>query len=185
MSGNYTLIRSRRRTLALEMKPDGSLTVRAPLLTPEKTIEAFVAAHADWIARHRAALPPPAPEPTPEETAALRRKAAEILPGRVAFFAAKMGLTPASVRITSARRRFGSCSSRGGLCFSCYLMRYPPEAVDYVVVHELAHLRHPDHSPAFHALVEKFLPDAKERRRMLKGPGAQGAANREQGTGNR
>ena len=79
-----------------------------------------------------------------------------------------MDLTPASVKITSARTRFGSCSGKNSVCFSWYLMRYPDEAIDYVVVHELAHLRHHDHSPAFYALVERYLPDWRERMRLLK-----------------
>jgi predicted metal-dependent hydrolase len=72
------------------------------------------------------------------------------------------------VKITAARKRFGSCSGRNGLCFSLYLMQYPPEAIDYVVVHELAHITHKNHSPAFHSLIARYLPDHKARRAMLK-----------------
>ena len=115
--------------------------------------------------------PPPRPEPTAKEIEALRTAAKAYLPARVEHYAAIMGLTPASVKITSAKRRFGSCSGRNGICFSLYLMQYPPEAIDYVVVHELAHIRHKNHSAAFHALVAKYLPDHKARRAMLKGAG--------------
>ena len=79
-----------------------------------------------------------------------------------------MGLTPTQIRITSARRRFGSCSSEGHICYSWRLMQYAPEAIDYVIVHELAHLKHMNHSPAFYALVAKYLPDHKARRALLK-----------------
>ena len=79
-----------------------------------------------------------------------------------------MGLVPSGVKITSARTRFGSCSGKNGLCFSWRLMQYPPEAIDYVVVHELAHIRHHDHSPAFYALVGQYLPDWEARVKLLK-----------------
>ena len=99
---------------------------------------------------------------------ALRQRAGEVLPGKVAHYAAIMGVVPASVKITAARTRFGSCSGKNSLCFSLYLMRYPEAAIDYVVVHELAHIRHHDHSPAFYAEVARVMPDYKERARLLK-----------------
>ena len=99
---------------------------------------------------------------------ALRRLAAEVIPQRVAVYSAVMGLTPAGVRITDAKKRFGSCSGQNRLCFSWRLMQYPPEAVDYVVVHELAHIRHHNHSPAFYALVARYMPDYRERQALLR-----------------
>ena len=98
----------------------------------------------------------------------IRTPVKEILPQRTAFWSARMGLSPTQIRITSARRRFGSCSSEGHICYSWRLMQYPPEAIDYVIVHELAHLKHMNHSPAFYALVAKYLPDHKARRALLK-----------------
>ena len=79
-----------------------------------------------------------------------------------------MGLRPAGITITGARTRFGSCSSKRRISFSFRLMQYPPEAIDYVVVHELAHLRHMNHSAQFYALIEQYMPDYKVRRAMLK-----------------
>ena len=149
----------------------GELIVRAPIKMSEREIEKFIAEHNAWIEKHLATLPLPRPEPTAEAIEALRTAAKAYLPARVEHYAAIMGLTPASVKITSAKRRFGSCSGRNGLCFSLYLMQYPPEAIDYVVVHELAHIRHKNHSAAFHALVARYLPDHKARRAMLKGAG--------------
>ena len=72
-------------------------------------------------------------------------------------YSAIMGLVPNEIKITSAKKRFGSCSGRGTVCFSKYLCLYPDSAIEYVVVHELAHLKHLDHSKSFHALVEKYL----------------------------
>lgn len=169
---DYTLIRSSRRTMALEITRDGRLLVRAPQRASQAVIDRFVASHADWIAAHlekqrqRAQAHPPL---TDDEIAALRQKARDILPGRVAHYAEWMGVTPTGVKITGAKTRFGSCSAKNSLCFSLYLMAYPDAAIDYVVVHELAHIRHKNHSPAFYAEVAKVMPDYRERRKLLKG----------------
>ena len=169
---DYTLIRSRRRTMALEITRDGRIIVRVPQRTPQSVIDRFVASHTDWIAthlqkqQHRAENHPPLSE---AEIAALRQKAREILPDRVAHYAALMGVAPTGIKITSAKTRFGSCSSKNSLCFSLYLMAYPEAAIDYVVVHELAHIRQKNHSPAFYAEVAKVMPDYKERLKLLKG----------------
>ena len=104
---------------------------------------------------------------TAEQAQALREEALRVLPERVRHFAARMGVSPASVRVTAARTRFGSCSSQGHICFSWRLMQYPPEAIDYVVVHELAHLRYMNHGAEFYALIARYLPDWKARRALL------------------
>ncbi len=171
MKLDFTLCRSRRKSMALQLNREGDLTVRAPLRVTRQQAEEFVLAHRDWIetqrrrlAEHRAAHP----EPTPEEEARLRALARERLPQRVAHYAALMGVKPTGIKITSARSRFGSCSSKNSLCFSWRLMAYPPEAVDYVVVHELAHILHKNHSPAFYACIARILPDHTRRRALLK-----------------
>ena len=79
-----------------------------------------------------------------------------------------MGLTPTGIKITAARKRYGSCSGKNSLCFSCFLMRCPEEAIDLVVVHELCHIRVKNHSAAFYALLAQYLPDYKERKKLLK-----------------
>ena len=168
---DYTLVRSRRKTLAIEVTREGNLVVRAPLRCPQKTIDSFVAGRRDWIEAalqrqsQRLAAHPPLTE---SEIESLRQQAKAYLPGRVAIWAQRMGLAPAAVKITSAHTRFGSCSSKNSLCFSLYLMQYPPEAIDAVVVHELCHMRHRDHSPAFYAEVERWLPDYREREKLVR-----------------
>ena len=167
----YEIIRSRRRTVALEVTREGRVLVRAPLRMPQSEIEQFAASHAAWLERAQArvqARQKAYPPLTDAQIAALRQRAEEVLPGKVAHYAAIMGVVPASVKITAARTRFGSCSGKNSLCFSLYLMRYPEAAIDYVVVHELAHIRHHDHSPAFYAEVARVMPDYKERARLLK-----------------
>ena len=167
----YEIVRSRRRTVALEVTREGRVLVRAPLRMTQGEIDRFVAAHADWLEKTRAkvaARQAAHPPLTEAEIAALRQRAKEMLPGKVAHYAAIMGVVPTSVKITAAKSRFGSCSGKNGICFSLYLMQYPEEAIDYVVVHELAHIRHHDHSPAFYAEVAKVMPDYRARMKLLK-----------------
>ena len=167
----YILKRSRRKTLALQINRKCEIIVRAPLHLSKKKIDEFVAAHDEWIENNLAKISAENaknPEPTAEEIAELRRRAKEYLPERTAYFAKIMGVEYTSVKITSAKTRYGSCSGKNGICYSLYLMQKPQEAVDYVVVHELAHTVHHNHSPLFYQLIEKYMPDYKERNRLLK-----------------
>ena len=168
----YTLIRSTRRTLGLEITRQCEVVVRAPMRCSQRDIDRFVAEHREWIQKkialqQRRAAARAAMEPTAEEEAEYRRRAAELLPQRVAYYAPRMGVTPTGVKITSARTRFGSCSGKNSLCFSWQLMLYPPEAIDYVVVHELAHIRHHNHSRDFWAFVASVMPDYRARQMLL------------------
>ena len=171
MNHSYRLIRSSRKTLALEVSSEGEVIVRAPNKTPAVTIEAFVQSHEAWLERalaRQAERQTRHPAPSPEEIEKYRKQANALLPERVAHFANIMGVTPTGVRITGAKKRFGSCSPKNALCFSLYLMQYPPDAIDYVVVHELAHIVHHNHSASFWATVEAYMPDYKRRRALLK-----------------
>ena len=105
-------------------------------------------------------------------TAWYRQQAHIILPIRVAQYAGTSGLgTPVRLRITSARTRWGSCGSKGSINFSWRLVMAPLPVIDYVVVHELAHLKELNHSKAFWALVKGVLPDYKGRHRWMKNNG--------------
>ncbi len=141
--------------------------VRAPRHCPERLIEQFVADHQAWLEKQLAAFRPQKAYP-PEEIEALRAKAMAALPGRVAFFAPRMGVAPKSLKITGARCRYGSCSTKGGICFSLFLMERSGREIDYVVVHELAHLKQHNHGPAFYREIERILPDYRERIKELK-----------------
>lgn len=174
MEHPYTLIRSpRRKTLSICVKQDLTVEVRAPSRMPQREIEGFVQANQSWIAAHIAqqrSRNAAARTVTPEEEALLRQQAKAFLPQRVAHFSQQMGLMPTGFRVTGARTRLGSCSGKNSLNFSFRLMAYPPEAIDYVVVHELAHIRHKNHGPAFYQLIARYLPDYKERLAILKDP---------------
>ena len=169
---SYELIRSRRRTLALEITRDCRVLVRAPLRLSQAKIDAFVESHAAWIQTHleqqRQRMTSAPPPPTEADITALKAKARAILPGKVAYWSEKMGIRPTGLKITAARKRYGSCSGKNSLCFSCFLMDCPEEAIDLVVVHELCHIRHKNHGPAFYALLESVLPDHWQRKQLLK-----------------
>lgn len=168
---DYTLIRSARRTLAIQVKPDGQVVVRAPQRVTKRRIEEFIACHEDWIIRAKAkALKAQenARTYTDEERRAGIEAAKAYIPQRTAYFAERMGVTYGRITIREQRTRWGSCSSKGNLNFNWKLMLMPREILDYVVVHELAHRREMNHSAAFWAVVEAEMPDYRERRRMLK-----------------
>lgn len=168
---NYTLVRSNRKTLCVSITPAGEVVVRAPQRLVKREIDRFVAVHAEWIAAHVEMARLRAekyPEPDEAERAALIERAKAVLPPLVEKHARSMGVSPAGLKITGARKRFGSCSGKNSLCFSLYLMRYPMEAIEYIVVHELAHILEKNHGPAFYAVVAEEMPDYKARAALLK-----------------
>lgn len=174
------VIRSKRKTLSLEVTAEGVVIVRAPLRLPDSTIERFIASRRDWIEKHLSRPRPGMVSFSADEEAGLRKEAQRQLPELIIRYGQLLGVSPASVRVTRARKRFGSCSARGGVCFSFRLFAYPREAVEYVVAHELAHLKQLNHSPAFHRLLGEIMPDYKQRARLLKQPPAHGS---DSGTG--
>lgn len=97
-----------------------------------------------------------------------RRRAEELLAPRVAYWTQHTGLRVQKISYGNASTRWGSMSSRGALRLNTALVHLPPHMADYVIVHELAHLRHPDHSPAFHACVRAILPQADRIRQEMK-----------------
>lgn len=169
---DYTVKYSKRKTIALEITKEAKLFVRAPMQAGKRDIEQMINKHARWIGKHleaqkkRVLTQPPL---TPDEQEELKIRAKNVIPARVAYFGHLMGLTPEGITITGAEKRFGSCSPKNRLSFSWRLMRYPEAAVDYVVVHELAHILHKNHGPLFYALIETYLPDYRDRQKLLKG----------------
>ena len=162
------VVRTDRKTLALMVRKNGKLEVRAPLHTTEEHIAAFVQAHEDWARKHVARVLDSPPPQTEEDIAALKAQARAVLPGKAAHYGAILGLQPSAIRITETRSRYGSCSSRKVISFSCFLLLCPEEAIDYVVVHELCHRKQMNHSPLFWAEVERALPNYKELGKELR-----------------
>ncbi len=167
---DYELIRSERKSLALQLKPDGSLLVRAPRRMALRSIERFVRVHWDWVERQREkrAARPAVESMTAEELAALKRKARPVFLARAAYYAPLVGVHYERLTVRSQRSKWGSCSARGGLNFNCLLLLAPPAVLDYVVVHELCHLLEMNHSPRFWAEVRRILPDYESSRKWLR-----------------
>ena len=167
---NYEIKYSKRRTIAISVK-DGSLVVKAPVGTPKDRIEQVIFKHRRWIEnrlKSQAEQSARIGELTDERIKELKKLAKNVIPQKAAYFAEIMGLKYGRITITSAKTRFGSCSSKGNLSFSYRLMLYPEEAIDYVVVHELAHLVELNHSPRFYRIVATVMPDYKQRQKILK-----------------
>jgi predicted metal-dependent hydrolase len=211
----YRLVRSRRRTLALVIDADGTLTVRAPLKLANSAIQEFLTQKADWVRKTQSKLKAratqrqshifetgdsflwlgqifpltlvPAQRPalqfdrvrfTLSESAQpnarrlfenwYREQARAHLQTRLDHFSRLHNLTYHGLRITAARTRWGSCNSKNELAFTWRLLMAPPEVVDYVVVHELAHTVHHNHGPKFWKLVADILPNFKVHVHWLK-----------------
>jgi len=169
----FDVIRSRRRTLAAEIK-EGRLIVRAPLSASDAQIDRFVERHRRWIETHLARARERATELagvkplTQRELRALAQRAAIVIPKRVRFYAQKVGVTYGRITIRCQKTRWGSCSATGNLNFNCLLMLAPPEVLDSVVVHELCHRKEMNHSPRFYAEVLRVYPEYHKWNRWLK-----------------
>ncbi len=164
MKFEYTVVRSARKSISLQVDRDCNIIVRAPLFVTQKTIDEFMLSKKSWLEKAvvtQRNKQKNRKEYSTEEIEILRKKAKELLPQKVEYFSSIMGVTPTSVKINSAKTRYGSCSGENRLNFSLYLLTKPEEFIDYVVVHELAHIKHHNHSKDFYAFVEKFVPDYK------------------------
>ncbi len=165
----YTLIRSQRRSFSLEIR-DARLIVRAPVQASDADVQLFLDRHQRWIATHLAkAQAAEAVEPlTPQELQELARQAAVVIPARVRYYAPLIGVTYGRITIRAQRTRWGSCSEKGNLNFNCLLMLTPPEVLDSVVVHELCHRRHMNHSRRFYDEILRVFPEYDTWHRWLK-----------------
>lgn len=210
---NYTLTRSKRKTVALYVR-DGSVEVRAPQWLPKDDIERFVKSKESWVAdrlarqheqlirreafvlNYGSAVPfrgeecvitektgtragfednifymPPGLNPEQIKAICIqiyRRLAKIYLPKRVALYSQQMGVSPSSVKVTGAKTRWGSCSAKKSINFSWRLMMAADDVIDYVVVHELAHLIEMNHSPQFWEIVDNTLPHSRNKKALLK-----------------
>lgn len=159
----------RARRYLLRVLRGGAVRVTLPRRGSRAEAEDLVRRHAGWIARQRArlaAIPPVAV--WPEESRALRREAAALLTARARELAARHGLAPSRIAVRRQRSRWGSCSRRGAIALNWRLLHAPDFARDYVILHELMHLREHNHSPRFWALVEAAAPRRREAETWLK-----------------
>lgn len=210
------LVRARRRTIALIVERDGSLTVRAPRRVTLRDIEQFIQEKMDWILRSREKMKAVVENPkkqykdgetflflgqeyelrfvTPQRPALkfdngftlsvsarergeqafikwYKEKALQVLNERVNYYAALHGLVPKQVKVNSAKTRWGSCTSAGTINFTWRLVMAPLDVIDYVVLHELAHLRVKNHSKKFWLMVAQLCPGYKTHRKWLRDHG--------------
>ena len=161
---------SKRKTLSLSVK-GGKVILKAPFGTPERILNSMLNRHRDWIGKQlviQKSREKAEEKLTDDKIRELKLSAEAYFKDKTKEYADLMGLKYSNIKITSARHRFGSCSSKGNICFSYMLMLYPEEAREYVIVHELSHLVHMNHSSEFYNTVARVLPDWKDRRNLLK-----------------
>ena len=168
----YELIRSNRKTLAVQIKGN-KLLVRAPLRATESDIRAFLLKHQGWIQQHMAKAQEQQAiaaenKLSMDEIRQLADRALKVIPERVKHYAPLVGVTYGRITIRNQRSKWGSCSSKGNLNFNCLLMLAPPEVLDSVVVHELCHRKEMNHSDRFYAEVLRVFPDYYKWDKWLK-----------------
>lgn len=168
------LVRSSRKTLAVQIRADGTVIARAPLRMPKDRILCFLSEKASWIRmqqgrmqerenmRQQARIHLDA-----AQEKELRERAKSVLAQRTAYFARQVGVTYGRITVRDQKTRWGSCSQTGNLNFNFRLILAPPEVLDYVVVHELCHRRQMNHSAQFWQEVAQVLPDYRERKAWL------------------
>lgn len=165
----YKILKSSRKTLCLEITSSG-LIVRAPKSATDKEIDDFVKSKEGWISKHTEIFEKTknVTRLTDEQIKSLAQKALEIIPKRAEHYAKIIGVEYGRITIRNQRTKWGSCSAKGNLNFNCLLMLTPPEVLDSVIVHELCHIKHLNHSKEFYQLVLKAYPDYYECNKWLK-----------------
>ncbi len=171
---NIEIIKSRRKSISIEISRDLKIIVRAPFFTTKKQINRFIEEKSDWINKHleivknRVESESNIPKFTDDEIKALTKQAKAIIPQRAEYFAKIMGVKFNRISIKLQVSRWGSCSAKGNLNFNCLLMLCPQEVQDYVIIHELCHLKELNHSQKFWNEVAKYCPDYKAHKQWLK-----------------
>ncbi len=170
-----SVIRSARKSLGLEVRDANTVLARIPTRVSDRELKDFVENHRSWILEKTAVMAEreenrkSTPAPPPELLSKTDRMKIQLKIGkRVRHYCEAMGVTVGYVTVKNQKTRWGSCSAKGNVNFNYQLAFLPDELLDYVVIHELAHRRHMNHSRAFWAEVEKYCPDYLERREQLK-----------------
>lgn len=163
------ITRKRVKNINLRISPDGKVRVSAPYLCTDRQILRFVASRTDWIEQKLHAVASRAEqfneEIGKEEIAELKRRIAVSM----AFWEEKTGLHPAGWRIRKMKTCWGTCNTKSQMItINTRLIKYPPECLDYVVLHELAHLKVPNHGPEFKAVLNRYMPDWKQKKEALR-----------------
>ena len=168
------ILRKRIKNINLRVKPpDGRIEVSAPLRVDTSFVRAFLREKRDWIRKQqeRIAASPQgrAAAASPDEVAQWCEVVQAFVPPLIAKWEPIMGVKAGKIAYRNMTSRWGSCQpSTGRICINVRLALYPPECLEYVVVHELCHLLERGHGPRFHALMDAFLPDWKAIRAKLR-----------------
>ena len=164
---SYRVIRSNRRTVAIEIR-DGQVLVRCPRMMDSEQLGRFVYGKSAWIQKHLAAVGQRLPPLSQAMCKELIAQAKERIPERAAYFAPMVGVSYGRITVRCQRTRWGSCSAKGNLNFNCLLMLAPAKVLDYVIVHELCHRKEMNHGVQFWKEVARVCPDYQEGRRWLR-----------------
>ena len=162
-----TISFGKRKRLKITLDDDGLVCAYAPKNLPLKDIDRFVESNIDWIEKHRIKLEQRIrlPEIDPSE----QKRIARIIKARAsAFLAVYDGKKPVRISVRNMTSRWGSCSGNGNISLNIHLLDVEPELFEYVLIHELSHLYHMNHSAAFWAQVAKYCPDYQKRRAALR-----------------
>lgn len=172
------LVRSGRKTVALEVSRDGVVRLRIPYQYPEKMALEFLERKRPWLfqavekvnqrQKKRKEAQAACPEITEAEEQAYRRQAKAILTQKADVYAKRMGVTYEKLMVKDQKTRWGSCSAKGNLNFNWRIVLAPEPVTDYVVIHELAHRIHMNHSAAFYQTIEAIMPDYRRQEQWLK-----------------
>lgn len=171
----YKLVRSDRKSLAIQITQNGETVVRAPRRCPQSVIDAFVMQKKYWIGQkvyemlqEKKKAKKSVRVISKQEQKDYLKKAQTVFAERVQYYAQRMEVSYCRITLRDQKTRWGSCSSKQNLNFNWRLIFAPPLVLDYVVVHELAHLREMNHSARFYAVVEQVMPDYKTWQRWLR-----------------
>ena len=170
------LIRSNRTTIAIQIKSD-KIIVKAPLCLSEEKIQSFIDSKHDWIEKHLTIMHERqnrlqlTVKYTQEEIRSMADNALKVIVPKVEYYSKVIGVRYGRITIRNQKTRWGSCSSKGNLNFNCLLACMPDDVIDSVVVHELCHIKHMNHSKAFYDEIKRVFPKYNECNKWLKDNG--------------
>lgn len=177
MKITYIIQKSRRRSISVSVLPDNLVLVKVPYETSERTVQEFLLSKKDWITKHLEKQNREEEKAeslglfSADEIKQIKKQVRKIIPHRVELWANKIEVTYGRIAIRLQSSRWGSCAQNGNLNFNCLLVKMPPEIMDSVVVHELCHRRHMNHSKEFYAEIDRVFPDYKRCNKWLKDNG--------------
>ena len=171
MVTSIKVIKMKRKTMQIKIEKDLNVTVKVPYGTSEKVINEFIQNHKTWIENNikkQKELNDSLISYTDEEIKKMEDDAYKVIPPLVDYYSKLMGVTYSKLCLKHLKSKWGSCSSKGVIDINIRLMATNKEVLEYVIVHELAHLKYMNHSSSFYKFVEKYKPNYKECKAYLK-----------------